>query len=46
MCALEFCSLFLMLTAFNDDPEMIKKVTTSDKSWLYDYDIATKAQAF
>ena len=30
------------LTAFNDDPDLLKKVITVDGSWVYGYDI--KAQ--
>ena len=33
-----------MLTTFNDDSDLLKKVITADESWLYGYDIATKAQ--
>ena len=33
-----------MLTKFNDDPDLLKKVITSDESWLFGYDIETKAQ--
>ena len=33
-----------MLTAFNDDPNLLRKVITSDESWVYGYDIETKAQ--
>ena len=32
-----------MLT-YNDDPDLLKKVVTGDESWLYEYDIKTKAQ--
>ena len=31
--------------SFNDDPDLLKKVITGDKSWAYGYDIATKAQS-
>ena len=33
-----------MLTMFNDDSDLLKKVITGDELWLYDYDIETKAQ--
>ena len=29
----------------NDDPYLLKKVITSDESWVYGYDIETKAQS-
>ena len=28
-----------MLTTFNDDPDLLKKVTTGDESWVYGYNI-------
>ena len=31
------------LTRFNDDADLLKKVITGDKSWLYVYDIERKA---
>ena len=31
-----------MLTTFNDDPDLLKKVITGDKSWMNGYDIKTK----
>ena len=34
-----------MLTAFNNDPDLLKKVITGDKSWVQEYDIETKAQS-
>ena len=34
-----------MLTTFNDDADLLKKVTTGDESWLYGNDIKTKAQS-
>ena len=34
-----------MLTTFNDDPDLLKKVITGDESWVYAYDIETKAQS-
>ena len=33
-----------MLTTFNDDPDLLKKVIADDESWVYGYDIETKAQ--
>ena len=34
-----------MLTTFNDDPDLLKKIISGDESWVYDYDIETKAQS-
>ena len=34
-----------MLTTFNDDPDLLKEGITGDESWMYGYDIETKAQA-
>ena len=34
-----------MLTTFNDNSDLLKKVITDDKSWAYGYDIETKAQS-
>ena len=34
-----------MLTTFNDDPDLLKKATTGDESWVSAYDIVTKAQS-
>ena len=34
-----------MLTTFNDDPDLLKKVVTGDEFWMYGYDIETKAQS-
>ena len=34
-----------MLTTFNDNPDLLKKVITGNESWVYDYDIETKAQS-
>ena len=34
-----------MLTMFNNDPDLLKKVITGDESWVYGYDIETKAQS-
>ena len=33
-----------MLTKFNNDPDLPKKVITDVESWAYGYDIETKAQ--
>ena len=33
-----------VLTTFNDDPDLLKKVITGDESWVYGYDIETKTQ--
>ena len=34
-----------MLSTFNDDPDLLKKVITGDQSWLYGYDNETKTQS-
>ena len=34
-----------MLTALNDDPDLFKKLITGDESWMYSYDIESKAQS-
>ena len=31
-----------MLTTFNNDPHLLKKVVTGDESWVYANDIETK----
>ena len=31
---------------FNDDPDLLKKVTTLGESWVCGYDIETKVQSF
>ena len=36
----------VILTLFNDDPDLLKKVITGDESWVYDHDIETKAQSY
>ena len=33
-----------MLTMYGDDQDLLKKVMTDDESWVYGYDIETKAQ--
>ena len=33
-----------MLTTFNHDPDLLKKLITSYESWVCGYDIETKAQ--
>ena len=35
-----------ILITFNNDSDLLKKVITGDHSWVYDYDIETKAQLF
>ena len=35
-----------MLTPFNSDRDLPKKVITGDESWVYGYDIETKDQSF
>ena len=32
-------------STLNDDSDILKKVITGDESWVYDYDIKTKAQS-
>ena len=32
-----------MLSTFNDNPHLLKKVITDDESWMYGCDIETKA---
>ena len=32
-----------MLTSFDDDSDLLIKIITGDKSWVYGYDIETKA---
>ena len=34
-----------MLMTFNDDANLFKNVLTGDDSWVYGYDIETKAQS-
>ena len=34
-----------MLTAYNDGPDLHKKVKTGTESWVYGYDIETKVQS-
>ena len=34
-----------MLTTFNDEPDLFKKVVTGDESWVYGYDIETKTES-
>ena len=33
-----------MLTTSNDGPDLLKEVITGDESWVYCYDVETKAQ--
>ena len=35
-----------MLTTFNDNPDLLKKVVIDDESWEYGYDIQTKTQSY
>ena len=35
-----------MLTTFNDDPDLLKKVITGDESWVYGYGSEVKAQSY
>ena len=30
---------------FNNDPDLLQKTITADESWVYGYDIETKAQS-
>ena len=34
-----------MLNDVNDDPDLLKKVITGDESWVYGYEVETKAQS-
>ena len=34
-----------VLTTFNDDEDLFKKVITGNESWVYGYDIETKVQS-
>ena len=34
-----------MLTTFNDDTDLLKKVITADESWVYGNHIETKSQS-
>ena len=34
-----------MLMTFNDSPDLLKMVLTGEKSWMYGYDIETKAES-
>ena len=34
-----------MLTTFNDNPDLLKKIITGDESWVYGYNIETKAKS-
>ena len=34
-----------MLTTFNDDTGLLKKVITGNETWVYGYDIEIKAQS-
>ena len=40
-----FIDIAQMLTTFNDDPDLPKKVINSDDSWVYGYDMETKVQS-
>ena len=33
------------LATFNEDPDLLKKIMTANESWVYGYDIETKAQS-
>ena len=33
-----------MLTTFDDDPDLLKKIITGNQSWVYVYYIETKVQ--
>ena len=35
-----------MLNDIDDDPDLLKRVITGDESWVYGYDVETKAQSF
>ena len=34
-----------ILNDVNDDPDLLKRVITGDESWVYGYDVKTKAQS-
>ena len=34
-----------ILTTFDDDPDLLRKVITDDESWVYSYNIQTKAKS-
>ena len=34
-----------ILNDVNDDPDLLKKVISGDESWVYGYDVETKAQS-
>jgi len=34
-----------MLNDVNDDPDLLKRVITGDETWIYGYDVETKAQS-
>ena len=34
-----------LLTTLNDDPDLLKKIITFDESWMYGFDIESKAQS-
>ena len=34
-----------ILTTFNDNPDLLKKIITGNESWVYGYDIESKAQS-
>ena len=34
-----------MLNDVNDDPDLLKRIITGDESWVYGYDVETKAQS-
>ena len=36
---------YKILTTLNDDQNLLKKVTTGDESWVYNYDIETKSKS-
>ena len=34
-----------MLNDVNDDPDLLERAITGDESWVYGYDVETKAQS-
>ena len=36
----------VMLTTFNDDSDLLKKIITGEESWMYCYDIETKEPSY
>lgn len=39
------CRLSFALELLNDDPDLLKRAITGDETWIYVYDVKTKAQS-